>query len=188
MFRFLFGLVWTLIMTPIVIICIFIPAEQRNGVEMNPLILSLLALFEIIGLYLMYVGLKEIIKNLKTKKLGTQCYGIIRNIQQTGATLNDRPELKATVEIINPETHQLETIEETIGFDENKYPINSYVLCKYYNKDINLEKVVAENEVPIDITYRLSPVNQPTSVTDIVFSDDREYVTIDGVKYKKVKD
>ena len=79
-----------------------------------------------------------------------------------------------------------ETIEEIVGFSENKYPVNSYVLCKYYQGDINLEKVISKEEVPANVSYSLVEASQPIAATDISISDDREYVTIDGVKYKRV--
>lgn len=185
MFRFTFGLIWTAITTVVFAICLFVPGEERNGADMGPFLFIFLSLFEIIGIYLMSIGIKEIIKNIKTKKLGVTCYGIIRNIQLTGASINGRPECKATVEILNPETHLQENIEEIIGFNENKYPVNSYVLCKYYQGDINLEKVISKEEIPANVSYALVEASQPIAATDISISDDREYVTIDGVKYKR---
>lgn len=184
MFKFLFGLIWTAFVTPIFIMCLVVPGEQRGGADMNPVLFIFLALFEVIGLYLIISGLRQIIKDRKTKKYGIPCYGIVRDIQTTGSSVNDRPEYKAILDFVNPETNQLETIEEIIGFDDNKYPINSYVLCKYYKGDINLENLVSENETPGYIKEQLVPKQVPNN-TNLEFSADREYVTIDGVQYKK---
>ena len=73
-----------------------------------------------------------------------------------------------------------------IGFNYNKYPINSYVLCKYYQGDINLENLVFENEIPGDIKKHLAPNQQMSNYSNLEFSVDKEYVTIDGVQYKKI--
>ena len=131
-------------------------------------------------------GLRKIIKDRKTKSHGIKCYGIVSDIQTTGSYVNDNPEYKAILNFVNPETNQLETIDEIIGFDCNKYPIDSYVLCKYYQGDINLENLVSENEIPGDIKKYLVPSQQVPNYSNLEFSADREYVTIDGVQYKKI--
>ena len=74
-----------------------------------------------------------------------------------------------------------------MGFHYDKYPINSYVLCKYYQGDINFENIVPENEIPGEIKKYLVPKQQVPNYFNLEFSDDREYVTIDGVKYKKIQ-
>lgn len=185
MFNFLFGLVWTSFVISIFIMCLIVPGEQRGGIDMDPFLFIFFIIFEVFGLYMLISGLRKIIKDRKTKKNGIECYGIVRDIQTTGLYRNDNPEYKAILDFINPETNQLETIEEIIGFDYNKYPINSYVLCKYYQGDINLENIVSENEISVDIKKYLAPSQQVPNYYNLEFSDDREYVTIDGVKYKK---
>lgn len=187
MFKFIFGFVWTAIVTPIFITCLVIPGEQRGGVDMDPSLFIFFIIFEFIGLYMLISGLKKIINDRKTKKYGIQCYGIISEIQETGASVNDNPEYKAILHFVNPETNRVETIEEIIGFDYNKYPINSYILCKYYQGDINLENLISENEVPFGIKEYLVPVQQGPDCFNLEFSSDREYVTIDGVQYKKIQ-
>lgn len=185
MLNFLFGLVWTSFVTPIFIMCLIVPGEQRGGVDMNPFLFIFFILFEVVGLYMLISGLRKIIKDRKTKKYGIECYGIVRDIQATGTFVNGNPEYKAILNFVNPETNQLETIEEIIGFDSNKYPIDSYVLCKYYQSDINLENIVSENEISVDIKKYLAPSQHVPNYCNLEFSDDREYVIIDGVKYKK---
>ena len=187
MFKFLFGLAWTAFVTPIFIMCLVVPGEQRGGVDMNPFLFIFFILFEVIGLYLLISGLRKLIKDWKTKNQGIQCYGIVRDIQVTGSYVNDKPEYKAVLDFVNPETNQLETIEEIIGFNYNKYPINSYILCKYYQGDINLENLISENEISGDIKSCLVPNQQVPNYSNIEFSADKEYVTIDGVKYKRVQ-
>ena len=187
MFEFIFGLAWTAFVTPIFIMCLVVPGEQRGGADMNLFLFIFFVLFEFIGLYMLIRGLKKIIKDKKTKKHGIQCYGIISEIQETGSYVNNNPEYKAILHFLNPETNKVETIEEIIGFHYNKYPINSYVLCKYYQGDVNLENLIFEKEVPGDIKKYLFPLKQVSNYSNIEFSSDKEYVTIDGVQYKKIQ-
>lgn len=116
MFKFLFGFVWTAFVTPIFIMCLVVPGEQRNGVDMDPFSFIFFIVFEVIGLYMLISGLRQIIKDRKTKKHGIICYGIVSDIQTTGSYVNGKPEYKAILDFVNPETNQLETIEEIIGF------------------------------------------------------------------------
>ncbi len=185
MFKFLFGLAWTAFITPMFIMCLVVPGEQRGGVDMNLFLFSVFILFEAIGLYMLISGLRKIIKDIKTKIYGIRSYGIVSDIQVTGAYVNGKPEYKAILDFVNPETNQLETIEEIIGFNYNKYPIDSYVQCKYYQGDINLEDRVSENEIPEEIKKYLVSGQQEPNDSNLEFSADREYVTIDGVQYKK---
>lgn len=185
MFNLLFGLAWTAFTTLIFIVLLVVPGKQRGGADMNPFLFLFFILFEVIGLYMIISGLRKVIKDRKTKNHGINCYGIVRDIKTTGASVNDQPEYRAILDFVNPETNQLETIEEIIGFDDSKYPIDSYVLCKYYQGDINIENLVSENEIPGGIKEYLAPSRQASNYSNLEFSADREYVTIDGVKYKK---
>ena len=186
MFKFLFGLAWTAFITPMFILCLVVPGEQRGGADMDLFLFSFFILFEAIGLYMLISGLRKIIKDIKTKMHGIKCYGIVSDIQVTGSYVNGKPEYKVILDFVNPETNQLETIEEIIGFNYNKYPIDSYVQCKYYQGDINLEDRVSENEIPEEIKKYLVSGQQEPNDSNLEFSADREYVTIDGVQYKKI--
>ena len=139
MFNFLFGLLWTAIVTPIFITYLVNSGEQSRDL----FVLAFLVVFEVIGLFLTIIGLRKIIKDSKTKKYGIKCYGVVKGIKITGSYVNENPEYKAILDFVNPETNQLETIEEIIGFDCDKYPIDSCVLCKYYQGDINIENLIA---------------------------------------------
>ena len=121
MFEFIFGLIWTSFVTPIFIFCLLVPGEQRGGEDMNLFLFIFFVVFELIGLYMLISGLIKIIKNIRTKKHGIKCYGIVTDIQPTGSYVNGNPEYKAEVDFINPETNQLDTIEEIVGFNYDKY-------------------------------------------------------------------
>lgn len=185
MFNFVFGLVWTVFTTFMLIIFLTAPGETNGS---NLMFYILFISFEFVGLILIISGLKKIIKDSNTKKYGVRCYGIVNDIKPTGSYVNNKPEYKAILQIVNPETHHPEKIDEIIGLDYEKFPINSYVLCKYYQGDINIEKIISENEVPNDLVAYLTPTQQDIpKYFDLEMSSDREYVTIDGVKYKREK-
>lgn len=185
MFKLIFGLIWTFFVTFIIIVCLVVPGEQGKAMDMSLPLFIYLTLFELIGLFMLSGGLKKIIKDKRTKTNGMHCYGIIRDIQVTGSYINNDPEYKAIIDFVNPETDKVENTEEIIGFKYNEYPINSYILCKYYQGDINLESTISESMVPEEIKKALAPAKKITDYSSIEFSSDGEYVTIDGVQYKK---
>ncbi|MBR1939521.1 hypothetical protein IJ847_02200 [Candidatus Saccharibacteria bacterium] len=183
MFIFIFGLIWTVFMTAISV-PFLVSASEQEDITMNIVPLVTFAVFDLVGLVLMIFGLKKIIKDRKTEKYGLQCYGIVRRIEPTGASVNDNPEFKAVIDIVNPETMQVETVEEVIGFDHNKYPTNSYLLCKYYQGDINIKSIVSDSEVPESARQYL-PVAEQGAGQNVEYSSDGEFVSIDGVLYRK---
>lgn len=185
MFQLIFGIIWTSFVTPIFIMCLVIPGEQRNGADMNLFLFIFFLVFEAIGIFLIAGGSKKIIKDRKTKKHGKPCYGMVIGILESGTYVNGSPEYKATLQFVNPENNQLETIEEIVGFDYNRYPIDSFVQCKYYEGDINLESLVPEDVIPEEIKNQLIMNRQEHNESNLEFSDDKEYVVIDGVQYKK---
>ena len=149
--------------------------------------LVIISMFFIISIISLIVEIIAFVKNNKTKKYGTLCYGIVQDIKSTGLYINEQPEYKAILDIVNPNTNQLERVDENVGFNYNKFPIGSYVLCKYYNGDINFERIAHPSEVSSSLKELLKPIDYVSSVNDVEFSDDQEYVTIDGIKYKKDK-
>ena len=202
MFNLIFGTIWTVFSSLFLLIVIIAGSSNTNGepgFHFNPemiIPILILTLFVGVGIFLMVTGYKKVKKDKNTKKFGLPGYGIIRDIKPTGCYVNEQPEFKASVDIINPETNQLETIDEVVGFNYNKYPINSYVNIKYYQGDINFEGLVDKSQIPDSIKDSLKELNYTSEVSDpynsfnehhnIVFSDDKEYVTIDGSKYKKI--
>ena len=76
--------------------------------------------------------------------------------------------------------------------DGQKEGIDSFILqstpyccgCKYF---VNFENLISENEVPGGIRTYLGKVQQKPNYSSIEFSSDKEYVTIDGIQYKKIQ-
>ena len=199
MMDIIFGIIWTSF-TAIFAFVIFASSVSTSDVNGDPTGLSfnlepglvlpliIVTVFFIIGIVMIVQGIRKIIKDSKTKKLGIPCYGVIQKLQPTGTYINEQPEYKAVLDVINPNTNQLERIEEVVGFSYYKFPIGSYVMCKYYNGDINFENKIEPGEVPGNYKDKLKPIDYETDFgcPNFEFSEDREYVTIDGVKYKRV--
>ncbi len=160
MFKLKFGAIWTIFTTIVFAIFIFVPASARNGDEVTLVPVLVLGLFEVVGIILLVSGAKQVIKDKKTSKYGIQCYGIVREVLPTGSYVNNRPEYKAVIEFVNPESQQVQTLEEIVGFDYNKFPVGYYVMCKYYEGDINLEYPVDESQAPEDVKKQLQVVAQ----------------------------
>ena len=196
MFNLIFGIIWTLFSSLFFVVFFGISFDNTTsngevGFHFNSEFIIpflIICLFVGVGIFLIVKGARKVIKDSKTKKYGLPCYGVIRNVQQTGAYINEQPEYKAILDIINPNTNTVEQIEEIIGFDYNKFPIGSFVMCKYYEGDINFEHKIEPGEVPSSFRDVLKPATYKSEIgyNDIVFSDDREYVSIDGVKYKRI--
>ena len=186
MIKILVGVIWTFCTTffAVVIIISTISTGNVNGdpsgltynIEPGLLIpLFMIIILFIIGIIIIISGIRKIIKDSKTKKLGIICYGVIKNLKQTGTYYNEEPEYKALIDVINPNTNQLEHIEEVVGFNYNKFPIGSFVMCKYYEGDINFEHKIEPSEVPSSYREILKPATYSSEVgyNDIVSSDDR---------------
>ena len=118
-----------------------------------------LGLCGVIAFYSLISDLKIAIQSLLTKKHGVSCYGIIREIQATGTSFLGKNEYRAVVQIVLPETKQTIVVKEKMGFGYIKFPVNCYVLCKYYKGDINLEEVIPESQVPKNIKKDLIPIH-----------------------------
>lgn len=206
MFSFLFGLGWTIFSLLFLFVTIVggldsgeIIINRENGFVVESSLgfpLVFLSIFVIIGICILVGSIRKFLKDSKTSKNGVLCYGIIKAVTRTGNYVNNRPELKAVLDIINPNTNQVEEVQEVIGFDPYKYAIGSYMICKYYEGDINFERKAEPGEITDSIKDRIKPGTYysegqglnpvETGYTDIEFSEDRMYVTIDGIKYKRV--
>ena len=147
--------------------------------------ISLLFTFvpQLYGWRLLIRAIIEYVKNIETANYGKECYGIITEFRGTGATSNGKPKLRAIIKFVNPETNKTETGEYVIGYDPGEYTIGSYILCKYYKGTIVIGNICYEENIPEDIREYI--VRYEVESSQVEFSSDEEYVTIDGVKYKK---
>lgn len=148
MFKFKFGLVWTLFVTLIFIMCLVVPGEQRGGVDMSPGLFIFFVIFEVIGLFLLVSGIKQIIKDKKTNKFGDITYGQIISIYGTGSSTNGKEELQAEILTYVSNQNIVKRINEIIGFPPINYNVGDFVQLKFYEGDINIVQVVSENMIP----------------------------------------
>lgn len=179
MFRFKFGLIWTLFTSIIFGFVIFVPADERNGAEMSFGLGLFFLLFEAIGIFMLVSGIKQILKDKKTSKYGIEAYGRILRIFPTGASANGVPELQAEIGTYIPDTGETREFTEITGF-KPLYDVGDYLLLKYYEDDVNIVQRLEKNEVPV---HFLEIINSKY-LTKI----DKDIIEIDGVKYKRIDD
>ncbi len=180
MFNIFFGTVWSLICLPSLYISII------NG-ETSIVGILILIVFNVFGLIIFSIGVREILINNATEKNGERCFGKISKIDITGERVNNRDLYKASVLVYIESESKMELVEEKIGFDKFKYEIGSYVYVKYYCGDINFEYSVHEKNVPeyikekLDKEYNLIPKEDQIEEDDIVeiekTQNDEETVT-----------
>lgn len=148
MFKLKFGIMWLLFVTPIFILCLVVPGEQRGGADMTPGLFLFFAAFEAIGVYLLTCGIKQIKKDKKTNKFGEITYGKIVSIYGTGSIANGREELQAEIQTYLPYENTTRKINEIIGFSPINYNVGDLVQLKYHEDDVNIVQVVSEDEIP----------------------------------------
>ena len=148
-------------------------SQEEFNLMLGPKIF--MGIFWVIGIFILILGLKKIIKNAQTYELGEDCYGRIVDIKRTGASVNDVPELKAIVTVYIESLRTTQNIEEVIGLaTKGEYQIGDYVEGKYYNGDINIASYIPENIIPLHIQDKLRNVK---------VNIDKDEITVGGVKY-----
>lgn len=153
--------------------------EEFSGMLMPKIVIGI---FWLIGLFLLFKGIKKCIKNASTNVNGELCYGKICSVYESGAYVNERPELKADFLVYIPSTLETKTISEIIGFDYYKYTEGTYVELKYYNGDINIEAVIDSSILPLDAKNALvdSSISSKNPARTIIV-DGVEYVRKDSI-------
>lgn len=175
MFELIFGTIWMGILS---VFTYFMYADFLNdGISplKNPATFIVL-LFWVVGISVFIKGLVKIIKNIQTNKYGEECYGKICDVYESGNYVNGRPEYKADVLVYIPSSGETQTISETVGFNEYKYDLGSYLKLKYYKGDINFLYEVGINELPSDVRFKIEGKK-----TEGI--NGKNTITIDGVEY-----
>lgn len=191
MFEVIFGIIWLLI-TGVVTFAFYCSGTPVtvNGTLVSHDVFSamllpkiFLGIFWIIGFWVLFKGLKRIIKDYLTEKNGEICYGIIRNISQTGASVNGIPQLKALLSVYLESTGNMEEIEEIIGLAiPQKYQVGDYVECIYYNGDINIKSAISEEILPNNLTALFKNFKKELLERDTILVNGIEYVKKDSIK------
>lgn len=172
MFLLVFGIIWTLFSS----LFLIIPLVAGEGFD---LFIIIPVLFIGIGIFLITISAKKIIKNKKTDKYGEICYGIIQSIYNSGTYINGVPELKADVLVYFESQNKIENVSEIIGMGKPKYNINSVVKLKYYEGDINfIEEVTNFDYLSENIRIFID--------NNKINTDNNDIIEINGIKYKRI--
>ena len=193
MFELFFGIIWNVFMavftwvfyysnTGTITVSDELVSQEEFSVVLMPKIF--IGLFWAIGLFMMFKGIKKIIRDSSTNIKGEVCFGRICDIYKTGSSVNGRPELKADVIVYISSINETRIISEVIGFDKNKYRCGDYVQLKYYNGDINFQGNIDNSIVPFHIQEELSKSLSESNLNlkDTIIIDGVEYVRKDPLK------
>ena len=120
--------------------------------DLIPMIIvsTVLTAVEAVAIYALILGVKKYFINKNIEKKGLDCYGIVRNVNPDYDYIGEFHDRKLDVEIVNPNTLQLEHIIEEVETVEDEFPVNSYVKCKYNNGYINIIEIVDPKDIPGD--------------------------------------
>ena len=155
MFELVFGIIWTAI-TGIATMAMYsstgtvrvngqiVSQDQFNGMLWPKLFIGL---FWAIGIFMIVVGLRKVLINLKTGIKGVRTYGVVIDILETNCYSNGQPQLKADVVVIMKDK-STQRYQEVIGYDYNKYRIGEVLSVKHCDKDINIIGIAIENQIP----------------------------------------
>lgn len=188
MFEFIFGLIWSLFMIPFTWGLYFGNGNiQVNGQmvtqdEFNAMLFPKIftVTFWIIGIFFMFYGLKKTIRNIKTSKNGIECFGKIIKIYPSGKYINGKPELKADFACYIETENKIEILSEVIGLNQYRFPRRAWFKLKYYEGDINVEKILNEEQVPLNIVDMIDSAYDPKpKVEDIIEINGEKYIKID---------
>ena len=177
MFAFKFGLMWTCIITFVLVISIFTSITSGGGLAFIIPTIVLLIPFYLIGFFVLGIGIKEIIQNKNTEKYGRFIYGRVLDIVPTGSSVNGVPELKAIITAYIPSIGATSKFSEIIGIGNNPYSVGDFLVLKHYKNDVNIVQPAIEAKIPIDIREKLN--------SEIQVSKDKSYVIINGKRYNK---
>ena len=181
--NFKFGLVWT-------IFFIFVTIAILSVTGFNTGLFLFFLLFIAAGVWVMYLGIKELQKNKKTNKYGEICYGIVTAIEpaKSNIEINGRTPFSVYVDVYVGSMNFVSNYSEEIGFEQYKYRVGECLKVKFYDNDINiLEGNVDFNSLPYDIQNKFLPsTTRATNIPQGLYSGQEDTIIINGVEYKKM--
>lgn len=186
MFELIFGIVWTAITAFITFGLYGFPGDVSTNTnivsqeEFSSALLPkfFLGMFWAVGIFILFRGIIKIIKDISTNIKGEECFGKVYNIYNSGTYVNGRPELKADILVYIQSLQDTMIVSEIIGFNIGKYRIGSYVKLKYYNGDINFERIIDEYELPLDAKYQFEK-------SQLFDSNENDTIIVNGIEYVK---
>ena len=197
MFELFFGGFWLLI-TGVITFMFYgtgstvtvngVPMEHAEFVELLwPKIF--LGVFWIIGLVMLFLGIRKIYRNIRTSTHGVETYGVIIDITPTNMRINNMPVMQAEVAVV--QDGRIEMHAERIGTGRSKYHIGDYLRLKCYKNDINILEQVEHSQVPylqlplLEQEYQ-SFHGRSNHYTVPDYDNADEYITINGQRYRKI--
>ena len=153
--------------------------------EAHTTIIIPFCIFSFLGILLIVAGIAEIITRKNINEHGFKCYGIVKRLMQNGEYSSDKEGGNIIVQIVNPNTNQIEDIKYYFDYNSQKTPTNTYVLCKCYKEHIIIQENLAPIEVPENIRALLIPAPK-RKFENLEFSQEGNTVTIDGIEYEKI--
>lgn len=150
-FELIFGIIWTVISFIIGFVLLLVMNFGGEGGGDLVLGLAIVALFLVVGLFMIFLGLKRYITDNRTERFGEECFGRIKEIYADKVAFDGRKELKAKVKVYIPSYNIVVDAEEFVGYEDPDYEVGDYVKVKYYIGDINFLSGI---ESPMDLPER----------------------------------
>ena len=169
MFNLFFGLIWT------GFVALFTIGVLASG---DFFAMLFMIPFWLVGIWVLKIGMEEYRRNKDTEDFGEECFGIITDIYESGAYVNDIPELKADMKVFVPSLGQVISTSEKIGLAHKvrEYKLGTYVLLKFYNGDVNIVYSVDEAILPVSSKLALENYTPNKTAQDTIIIDGVEYV------------
>ncbi len=123
---------------------------------------SLCGLGGLVGVLAVVFALKQRMIDKATEENGENCFGIVIRVYPGNYGQDETPIYNADVLIYVSSLRQIRIVKESIGSDRYKYPTKSYLSCKYYNGDVNIEGLAKVNEIPDNIKEQLETAMKQT--------------------------
>ena len=158
MFKLKFGVIWTVFVSFVLAVVLFIPAKERGGDEVSPGIILFLLLFEAIGIWMLIGGIKQVATDKKTDKYGSLAYGRVLGLRRTGSYVNDVPELEAVIATYIPEENKVKIFSEIVGVGNLNYRAGMYLLLKHFENDVNIVQTLQEKSLPSEALDSITKV------------------------------
>ncbi len=180
MFEIIFGGFWLFVTGCITISFLgtMIAVSFTENLFDNVFVILFLLLFWSIGLFILRIGLKRLIKDKKTDKYGLETYAMILRTFFSGKSINENPVYNAEFAVYDPATHEVYKTIEEIGYSTDEYVPGTFVFGKFFNGDINIERVGPSVVVP---EYIRTQMGDYVEHYKIQLPD--EQIMVDGVEY-----
>lgn len=149
MANIIFGSVFFLFASLFFYLMNFVPGETTGSIFWGN---AVIILFMIVGLVIVFSGVKKIIRDKKTDLYGEFCYGLVTAVKFNGTVINGVQQYDAYFKVYLESRGKFIEAHEDIRSEIEKYPLGAFYALRYYEKDINIEyKVPSFDALPQNI-------------------------------------